>query len=166
MLNIIFGHPDGEKLSGDGFFDVNVDEEVLLTDFGREVVKKVDKGDVRGKNLIVTEVLGPIPPHYLSGGTKVLLTLYSDWGNKVIFTLNAMGDDCLPFLADIADKKDITLATNDYRHIFNNSKLDKVYIKNYNKIANNDDEFWKLYEKFCIEDKYPKIQKELQALSW
>lgn len=136
MLKLYFGNLDGELYSGDGFFNSTVDEGVLLTDFGKTVVNEIDKSEVHGRNLIISPVLGGIPPERLSGGTKTLLSLYSE--DNVIFRLSAMGDNCLPFLADIARVKDIVLSTSEFRPLFKNSSLDKVLILNDNSIVTND----------------------------
>lgn len=136
MIKLYFGHLDNELFSGNGFFNSTVDEGVLLTDFGKAVVKSIDNSEVYGRNLIISPILGGIPPERLSGGTKTLLSLYSE--DNVIFRLSAMGDNCLPFLADIAKIKDITLSTSEFRPLFRNSSLDKVLVLNDNSIVTND----------------------------
>ena len=139
MLKIFIGKLDGALSSGNKYFNHVVDESCLLTDFGKKVVKEIDKSEVYGRNLNISPILGGIPPERLSGGTKTLLTLYSE--DNVIFKLSAMGDNCLPFLADIAEIKDITLCTREFRPIFENSKLKEVLILNDNSIVRSDKEF-------------------------
>ena len=41
MLTIKFGHFENEKLSGNGYFDVNVDESIIETDKAKEIIKKI-----------------------------------------------------------------------------------------------------------------------------
>lgn len=81
--------------------------------FGKTVVKEIDKSEVHGRNLVISPVLGSILPERLSGSTKTLLSLYSE--DNVIFRLSAMGDNCLPFLADIARVKDIVLSSGKHQ---------------------------------------------------
>ena len=151
MLSIIFGHPENERLSGNGYFDVNVDESIIETDLAKEIIKGVDKGTVIGRNNIDTEILGAIPPRLLSGGTKTLLTLLSDDSDKVLFNMSAMGDNCLPYLAMRAKMKDITLSTDQYRKLFQLTDIDCVYIKNNDIYVDNDDDFWNIYLKYAVE---------------
>lgn len=99
----------------------------------------MDNSDVYGRNLIISPILGGIPPERLSGGAKTLLALYSE--DNVIFRLSAMGDNCLPLLADIAEIKDITLTTNELRPLFDNSTLKEVLILNDGSIVTNDYDF-------------------------
>ena len=135
MLNIQFGYDEGVLLSANDYYDNWVDEDVVLSDFGRKVIKNIDNGDVISKDNIITEVLGSIPQEYLSGGTKALLTLYS--GNDVKLSISAMGDNCFPYLVELAKEKDITLYMRNFRNIYENTDLDKVHILNNDKIVDN-----------------------------
>ena len=139
MLNLYFGDLEGALLSGNGYFDRQIDECCIETDFGKRVIKEIDGGEVYDRNLIISKVLGGIPPERLSGGTKSLLILMNS--DKII-DLASMGDNCLPFLADIAKVKDITVCTDTYRKIFKDSTLDKVHILNDDSIVYNDDEYF------------------------
>lgn len=145
MLNLYFGKLKGALLSGNGYFDSWVDESCIETDFGKRVIKEVDGGDVYDRNLIISKVLGGIPPERLSGGTKSLLILMNT--DKIVH-LCAMGDNCLPFLADIAKVKDITVCTDYYRPIFKDSTLDKVHILNDDSIVYNDDEYFEKWARW------------------
>ena len=60
----------------------------------------------------------------------MLLTLLSDHYDKVLFAISAMGDNCLPFLADIAKDKDITISADQFRPMFELTNIDKIYIDN------------------------------------
>ena len=44
MLNLYFGDLDGALLSGNGYFDRQIDESCIETDFGRRVIKEIDGG--------------------------------------------------------------------------------------------------------------------------
>ena len=138
MLKLYIGRLGNELYSSDDYFKNAVDTDCILTDFGRRVIKEVDKSEVFDRNVIISPVLGGIPPESLSGGTKALLTLYSE--DDIVFRLSAMGDNCLPFLAEIAEKKDITLSTEEIRPLFNNSMLNEVYIMNDGSIVHDMNE--------------------------
>lgn len=134
MLKLLFGNIDEALYSGDFYFDYILDPLFINKDFSKRVIKAIDKGDVKGENCIVTEALGAIPPDMLSGGSKSLIILmYSDQ----IMNLSCMGDNCLPFLADIAQEKDITVCTDLFREIYENSKLGDVLVLNSNTVVHD-----------------------------
>ena len=152
MLKIYFGKYDDMLYSGNDYFDMVVDEDCIETDFGKKVIKAIDNGVVYDKNLIVTEVLGGIPPERLSGGTKALLILMN---TDKVMSMGALGDNCLPYLADISEVKDITLCTKSLRPLFENSDLKEAYIINFDIKVHNQREFynawvewWKDYDYF------------------
>ena len=149
MLKVYFGTLNDALSSGNGYFDNWIDEDCIETDFGKKIIKEIDGGDVYDKNLIVSKVLGGIPPERLSGGTKALFVLM--FSNKVV-KLSAMGDNCLPYLYDISLVKNITVCTDSYRPIFDNSGLSDVYVINSNKIVHSKSEFFNEFVDWRITD--------------
>ena len=127
------------------YYDNFVDERVVLTDFGRKVIKEVDHGEVKDIHVIVTEILGGISQNDLSGGTKALLTLYSDQSDGISLDICSMGDNCFPLLAELSEIKDIKLYTEDFRRIFTDTGLKAVKITNTGQIITNDDEWYNAY---------------------
>lgn len=108
MLNIYFGQlPDLEskKFIYDTamFFDNSYKESWITSDFGRKIIKDVDKSEVKDGNLIESPVLGGISPKELSGGVKTLLLVAND--SSHIFNCSTCGDNCAKWLLEIAEKK-------------------------------------------------------------
>lgn len=142
MLKLYIGNIRESISSGNGWFDNQIDQEVLLTDFSKKVIKEIDKSEVVGKNLIVSNILGPIPPRSLSGGVKSLMILmYSDY----IVKLSAMGDNCFKYLSEIAEVKDIVMCTSSSRLLYNNGFKGKIFILNDGSYVCNDTEFMDKY---------------------
>ena len=134
--------PDMKKMivSGNGWFDTytKFDQEAALsTDFAKRLIKAVDNSDLVGPNLIISPVLGPIAPEWLSGGTKAILLLkFTD----LVPELEAMGDNCFPFLKEICDEKDVTTCCALGRPLFEVGGFTEVYFINTDTIVHSDKE--------------------------
>ena len=117
MLSIYFGDMP-EAISHTAiYFNFTYDEDWLLDDFAREVIKKVDKSEVIDRGAVLSPVFGIIPPERLSGGTKTLL-LIKNCPDQV-FNASTCGDNCARFILKLARKQDITI---NLRHIMNFGK--------------------------------------------
>lgn len=137
MLKLHFGDLEGVRYSGDGWFDNQLDSSVILKDFSKKVIKGVDDCDVVSENLVISDVLGPIPPSRLSGGTKTLMCLmYTDW----LFSITAMGENCYKYLKEIADQKDVTLCCDSIVTLFKFADFGKIQILNDNSFVETDKE--------------------------
>jgi hypothetical protein len=99
---------DANTLRKSGFFDFEFEPDWLISDFAKRVVKEVDKSDVIGPHLIVSPVLGPIAPSYLSGGVKSLLLAYEQPDMRNYSSI-LYGDNCTKFLLEAGETKDITI---------------------------------------------------------
>lgn len=76
----------------------------------------------------------------MAGSTKTLLMLmYTDYK----FYLEAMGDNCLPFLKYISDQKDIFMCTTTIRPLFI-AGFTKFYVENTNEIVTDVDRYIEL----------------------
>ena len=73
MLNIYFGDMPEAVYNTSVYFNYTYEDEWLTSDFAKEVIKKIDKSDVKGLHAVESPVLGVISPEKLSGGTKTLL---------------------------------------------------------------------------------------------
>lgn len=137
MLHLYIGDKKEYYLSGDKVFDYKFDKSKLMEDFSKEVIRTIDKSEVVSEHLIISPVLGAIPPSYLSGGSKTLIMLmYADFK----FYIEAMGDNCFPLLKRICDKKEIYMCSTCYRPLFEYG-FDKVHILNEDKIVTNSKDY-------------------------
>lgn len=134
MLNIIFGDCPEAIYNTSVYFDNTYEDEWITDDFGRKVIKAVDKSVVLSPHAIESPVLWSIPPEKLSGGAKTLLLMKNK--PDMIFNASKCGDNCAKFILEIARDRDITInlrhvmdfkAKNFRAHIVNND----VYVDNY-----------------------------------
>lgn len=99
----------------DRYFEIYFKSEWMYSDFTKKVVETIDKATLtaqKGYNYSLNDEFGFIlDPFRLSTGTKLLLMLYHLDLNKhtKFFKLSNMGENCYPFLEEIAQNKDITL---------------------------------------------------------
>ena len=117
MLNIYFGDMEEAIFNTDMYFN-NVYEEAWLTDeFARKVIRAIDKSEVLGPNGIQSPFLGVISPEKLAGGTKTLLLMKNC--PDMVFNASACGDNCAPFILELAEDRDLTI---NLRHLMNFGK--------------------------------------------
>lgn len=117
MLNIFFGNMPEAIYNTAVYFDNTYQDEWLTSDFAKKVIKKIDKSNVLGPHAVESPVLGVISPEKLSGGTKTLLLLDNQPEN--VYNASTCGDNCAPFLLQLAKEKDITV---NLRHLMNFGK--------------------------------------------
>ena len=117
MLNIYFGDMPEAVYNTSVYFNYTYEDEWLTSDFAKEVIKKIDKSDVKGPHAVESPVLGVISPEKLSGGTKTLLLMAND--PEKVFNASTCGDNCAPFILKLAKKKDLTI---NLRHLMNFGK--------------------------------------------
>lgn len=103
MLNIYFGDMPEAVYNTSVYFNYTYEDEWLTSDFAKEVIKKIDKSDVKGPHAVESPVLGVISPEKLSGGTKTLLLMAND--PEKVFNASTCGDNCAPFILKLAEKE-------------------------------------------------------------
>ena len=117
MLNIYFGDMPEAVYNTSVYFNYTYEDEWLTSDFAKEVIRKIDKSDVKGLHAVESPVLGVISPEKLSGGTKTLLLMAND--PEKVFNASTCGDNCAPFILKLAKKKDLTI---NLRHLMDFGK--------------------------------------------
>lgn len=137
MLNIYINNYE-RPLSDDyvsyvsDYFDDEFEPEWFADDYVRSIIREIDHSQVVGEGYgvnIYNDVLGNIPPYYLSSGCKALILLYLGEGIKI--NGDRLGDNCMHLLLEIAGKKDITIALGHippfpeefYARIINNGEM-------------------------------------------
>ena len=115
MLNIWYRGGDIKVMTdAPDYFDVAFKPEWFEDDLVKKMIKDVDKSDVIGPYLIISPVLGPIAPTYLSGGVKVLILLLKE--PKFIYNLSNCGDNCAKWILEICKDKDIVAYLEHVMH--------------------------------------------------
>ncbi len=116
MLNIIFGDFKGNNYisNPDLYFDNTYEDKWLESVVAKEIVKDIDKSDLKGPNLVVSPVLGSIPVTRISGGAKTLIQIAFD--DTHIFNASACGDNCAKWLLKLGKKQDIVVRLGHIMH--------------------------------------------------
>ena len=113
MLNIIFGDIKNSIYHPPTYFDNQYEDDWIIHPLSVEMIKDVDKSEVKSPHLIESPVLGPISPKEISGGVKTLILMaFDDTGN--IFNASSCGDNCAKWILEIGKLKDLTI---NLRHI-------------------------------------------------
>ena len=108
MLNIIFGDIKNSIYHPPTYFDNQYEDDWIIHPLSVEMIKDVDKSEVKRPHLIESPVLGPISPKEISGGVKTLILMaFDDTGN--IFNASSCGDNCAKWIVEIGIKKDLTI---------------------------------------------------------
>ena len=136
MLHIHFGDMPAAIYNTEVFFKNTYDEDWLLDDFAKRVIKKIDSSEVVDAQAIKSPVLGMIPPTDLSGGAKTLLLIKNC--PDIVFNASTCGDNCAKFILELAKSNDITI---NLRHIMNFGKNRfSAKILNDGSVVNNMEE--------------------------
>lgn len=137
LLHIFLGDMPSAIYNTEVFFKNTFDEEWLLDEFAKNVIKSVDDSDVVDAQAIKSPVLGMIPPTDLSGGAKTLLLIKNC--PDMVFNASTCGDNCAKFILELAEEQDVTI---NLRHIMNFGKRRFIAkILNDGSIVNGMEEF-------------------------
>ena len=139
MLKIIYGVLDTDKdfiYNGDAFFNEEREEEWLSNELVRQMILDIDKSEVLDNNLIRSSVLGLIPPEYLSGGVKTLISIL--YNPNLLFNATGCCENCSKWLLKIANEieEDITINLQ-YNMKFPEGDF-KIKVLNTDTIVTND----------------------------
>lgn len=139
MLKVYIGQKPGGLGKPDAWFDIEMDKELLLTDFAKNAIKVIDKSTVLGKNVIESPIFGGIPPMQLSTGVKnVILAKFHP---EFVINWVYMGRNCLPFLMDIANESDIEVSAGCYYDPYSYGYKGDIEILNDGSIVHGTTEF-------------------------
>lgn len=107
MLKIYFGLlPEAIEVPP-VYFDTAYEDDWMMDPFTAEMLADIDKSQVIGPNLVINEVLGPIPPTMISGGVKTLMLIKNR--PDIIFNATSCGDNCAKWLLKIGEMMDVTV---------------------------------------------------------
>ncbi len=127
MLNIWIDENDTDVkyVHSAGFiFDAEYEQEWLAEDNIKAMIKDVDQSEYLGGELIMSPILGAIPPRDLSGGVKTLIMASHD--DTRMYNLTSCGDNCAKWIIKLAENKDITMRLG---HIMNFENVPNFAIK-------------------------------------
>lgn len=112
-----FRDREGFILFPNPYFDVDYEENWLSDSFGRKVIETIDRIKL-GSDVLHSLLEAGMHPEDLCTGTKnLLLCKHVDKLNH----MSKMGENCYPFLLDIADTKDVHMAVTSFCWIRNDA---------------------------------------------
>ena len=138
MLKVYMGELENEIYNPSMYFDNQYDDEWIIDELSKEMIKDIDKSEIVNSRIIDSPVLGPITPKELSGGVKTLMLLAFDDSGK-IFNGSACGDNCAKWILKIAETRDVTI-TLHHGMRFGAGPFE-IEILNNNKIVHNRSEW-------------------------
>ena len=133
MLNVQFGDMPEAIYNTAVYFKNTYRDEWITDDFGKEVIKDIDKSEVVSAHVIESPVLGSITPLMLSGGVKTLLLIRHDKGH--VFNASTCGDNCAKWILELA--RDRKVVVNLYHVMDFGHDEFKIRIVNSGKIVHN-----------------------------
>lgn len=140
MLSVTFGDMFGTEnyiYNTDLYFDNTFQDKWITSDFGKTVIKDVDKSDVVSAHVIESPFLGAITPNELSGGVKTLLLMAFD--NSKIFNASTCGNNCAKWILKLGREKKLRI---NLRHVMDFGTEDfKIKITNTGTVVHNMSEF-------------------------
>lgn len=116
MLNIVFGRENLEEFELDArlIFRRNKKPEWFQDEFVRQFLKEIDGTIVLFEEALLDYKGRGISTEMISTGCKTLCCIYflNGW-----FYGSLLGDNCVPFLLKIAEKKDVSIMLEHYMDI-------------------------------------------------
>lgn len=149
MLKIWYGLKqfDNEVADPDFFFSEEMNANCIDTDFGRRVVTECSNV-YKIHNYATLELPNGelISPKELSSGAKNLLIMMF-YEQDVICDLLWCGNNCNKFVAEIANKKDLTVKTTRYYNPYRSEVAfnEPILILNTGDLVNNIEEFTQVF---------------------
>ena len=137
MLRVHFGRfpLPGEILQVDLTFDLNVTNDWLNNDFAKRAIFEIDKTKHIKDGYLESPFWGAMSPQKLSTGCKNVL-LMKFYPKKAVFYGTKCGDNCLPFVLEIAKEKDLDI---HFQHLmlFPQHVYFDAYIVNQDKMVHS-----------------------------
>ncbi len=95
------------------------------------------------ETLIISPVLGPIPPERLSGAVKALICMYK---SDAYIDLIVCGPNCEKWILEITQNKDIIVGMSGYDITFENMNIEAICLNDQSNITNYVDWILKMNE--------------------
>lgn len=120
MLDVVFGRDNCKDknyvLDTRVYFTKNKKPWWFENDFVKKFLKEIDDSEVLFEEALKNRFGHGISTEKMSTGCKTLCCIYYDTLGKT-FNGSAMGDNCIPFLMEIARKKDVKVFFEHYPDI-------------------------------------------------
>ena len=141
MLTVYLGkdylYVNGKISNVSAYFDEMYEPEWFSSDFAKRVANSIDNVEYFGSgDVFISDKYGAMPAKELSSGTKALLILANE--ENVLVSGDRMGDNCVPFLLELAEKKDIKITLC---HLMQFPEQFEFYCIPQNKVITTSEDF-------------------------
>lgn len=153
MLNVIFGRENVNKpyiLDTRIYFRKHSKEFKFKVPFIEEFLRVIDGSEVIAEGALKDFKGDFISVDCMSTGCKTLCSIYYDKDNTIFYG-SAMGNNCVPFLMQMARKRDITIFLEHYMDIPSKYFEDGIIYMNNKKLGEYD--FDHAYSDWCASQK-------------
>ncbi|MBR1454360.1 MAG: DUF4869 domain-containing protein [Lachnospiraceae bacterium] len=146
MLKIYYGR-DAKQVVIPVHFANNYEGSWLLDPLSKRMISEIDNSEVVSENLIISKVLGPIPPERLSGGVQGLILMsFDDIKDKYRWNGSQFGNNTLKFMLEIASLRDYDIRVSTMHYFdFPKDFVQDICIENDNTIVHDYKSFVDYY---------------------
>lgn len=129
------------EINPKAWFKYVADSNIIMGDFEKRMIREVGKCEVIGPNLVISEILGAIPPSDMGGGLLAVLAMkYADYKEDGRVDLSQVGENMIPYIREVASEKDIHVTTSIYYPYA--SKGSPILVENTGKVCYSNLEFY------------------------
>lgn len=157
MIRFVFKEPEDLIYDIDGYFDNSRHDGFVMDPYCKRFIEDIDKVKAIDENVVISKVLGAIDARRLSGGVKELMYAYKT--DKLV-NGNNLGENCIPWLIDIARNKDITVHFNWIPDTLEGLTFDGVCLDSQMPICN----FAQFVDEFCIFHGFAEREDEHESV--
>ena len=145
MLRIYFGSLPEEIYNTEIYYENQYEKDWVMDEFARRIIRDIDASEVVAPDLIENDIFGSFSSTELSAGVKTLL-LIRNVKNR-IFNISNCGDNCAPYLLELAKDRDIKVTLHHAMN-FGNSFAVKVINDNKRKVITDPTELLLLAHRY------------------
>lgn len=148
---IIDVNGDSREMNPDGWFKNVFDENLLMEEFPKRMIKEISKCEVISPYLVISDILGGVSSEWIGSGCKAVLAMkYADPEDGVV-NLKWCGDNLVPYIREVVEDKDVVVHCSRLFPIFSKDygEYSKgVMVKNSGKICYSALELYDEIDKF------------------
>lgn len=118
------------------------DENVIMGEFEKRMFKEVGHCEVISPNLVISDIIGPIPPEKAGSSILAVLAMKYEYPEYGRIDLAQVGESMAPYIQEIVADRDIEVTCSLCYHYFTEGYEGELLVKNTGKICRNNLEFF------------------------
>lgn len=145
MLSVYIGKKPNEIGHAGGWFDHQLDLNVINQEFSKRVIRDIDKSEVINENTVKSSKLGIIPITKISSGAKAVIVM--KYTNEVVDSAY-FGDNCIKYVVEIAREKELVISMLRFINVFEYGYRGQIKILNNGSYVDNAMDLFNAYLEF------------------